>query len=201
VADVESTSGTILLATSGPAAVVASVGDPDGTRTLTSIVALLIALGVALIMIAIWLWKTTRPDPELLAPLEAMGERQWRRADPVWQRRRLDELRPDGADPLAHSVAPPEIDEAFDAGPAFSGFDDLDDISLRLPDDSELALDEGEHDGEPGLGPPSGGPVGHWTPELLERPEVGEPEESDGDGSDGDGSDGDGSDEDEQRAG
>lgn len=103
----------------------ASIGDPDGTRTVISIVALLVAIGVALVLLAIWIHRTTRPDPELLAPLEVMGERSWRRGDPVWQRRRLDELRPSGAKPLAPSVAPPEFDASFDEGPSASGFEDL----------------------------------------------------------------------------
>ncbi len=103
----------------------ATIGDPDGTRTVTSLIALLVALGLALAMVAIWLHRATRPDPGLLAPLEVMGGRKWRRLDPVGQRRRLDELRPDGAEPLAPSAAPPVLDESFDAGPASPGFDDL----------------------------------------------------------------------------
>ncbi len=108
-----------------PVVLVAAVGDPEGARTITSIIALLVAMGLALVMLAVWLHRTTRPDPELLAPLEVMGERRWRRGDPVWQRRRLDEVRPRGASPLEPSIAPPDIDEAFDLGPAASGFDDL----------------------------------------------------------------------------
>ncbi len=116
--------------------VAASVGDPDGTRTITAIVALLVVLGIGLTMLAVWLFKTTRPDPELLAPLDVMGERRWRRADPVWQRRRLDEVRPAEARPLTPSVAPPEFDEAFDQGPTASGFDDLHDPVDHQPIDS-----------------------------------------------------------------
>jgi hypothetical protein len=108
-----------------PVVLVAAVGDPEGARTVTSIIALLVAMGLALVMVAVWLHRTTRPDPELLAPLEVMGERRWRRGDPVWQRRRLDEVRPRGASPLQPSIAPPDIDEAFDDGPTASGFDDL----------------------------------------------------------------------------
>jgi hypothetical protein len=107
------------------------VGDPDGTRAVTAIVALLVVLGVGLAMLAVWLFRVTRPDPEVLAPLEVMGERRWRRADPVWQRRRLDEVRPDGAEPLQPSAAPPDLDEAFDLGPAATGFDDLQDAPDR----------------------------------------------------------------------
>jgi hypothetical protein len=106
---------------------IGSVGDREGTRTITSIVALLIVLGIALVMLAVWLRRATRPDHELLAPLEVMGERRWRRSEPVSQRRRLDELRPGDASPLQPSIAPPEIDEAFDRGPTAFGFDDLHD--------------------------------------------------------------------------
>jgi hypothetical protein len=105
-----------------------SVGDPAGTRTIMSIVLLLAVLGIALIMVAIWLFRLTRPDKELLAPLEVMGERKWRRADPVWQRRRLDEVRPGDAQPLQPSAAPPDFDEAFfEQRPAAAGFADLHD--------------------------------------------------------------------------
>jgi hypothetical protein len=110
------------------ALVASSVGDPAGTRTIMSIVLLLAVLGIALLMVAIWLFRLTRPDKELLAPLEVMGERKWRRADPVWQRRRLDEVRPGDAQPLQPSAAPPDFDEAFfEQGPAAAGFDDLHD--------------------------------------------------------------------------
>lgn len=119
------TSTLISTLTSTPLPALATIGDPEGTRTVTSIVALLVAIGLALLLLAVWIFRTTRPDPELLAPLEAMGERSWRRGDPVWQRRRLDALRPKGARPLAPSVAPPELDASFDAGPTASGFDDL----------------------------------------------------------------------------
>jgi hypothetical protein len=54
-----------------------------------------------------------------------MGERKWRRADPVWQRRRLDEVRPGGADPLEPTSAPPATDAEFERGPQPIGFDDL----------------------------------------------------------------------------
>lgn len=148
--------------------ITASVGDPDGTRTITSIVALLIALGLALLMVAIWMWRTTRPDPEFLAPLEAMGERRWRRGDPVWQRRRLDELRPDGAEPLVVSAAPPEIDESFEAGPSVSGFDDLEGDRL-VPPLPARPTSQAE-----ALEPPTGQPVGSWTPDSLKRPTIDE---------------------------
>ena len=52
------------------------------------------------------------------------------RADPVWQRRHLDEIRPRGANPMQPSIAPPTIDQAFDEGPSAAGVDDLHDARL-----------------------------------------------------------------------
>ena len=114
---------------------VLAVGDPDGARAVMSLVAILVALGVALLMIAVWMFKTTRPDPELLAPLEVMGDRAWRRGDAVWQRRRLDEVRPSGAEPLKPTAAPPVLDEEYETGPRAPGFDDF------APDDAIAAED------------------------------------------------------------
>ena len=146
----------------------ATIGDPDGTRTVTSIIALLVALGLGLAMVAVWLHRSTRPDPELLAPLEVMGERKWRRADPVAQRRTLDAVRPENARPLEPSVAPPAFDEAFDAGPSGTGFDDL-----HADPESDAVPDEGA--AAPVGRRPSGGewvpPVGDVTPRQLDRPD------------------------------
>jgi len=120
-----------------------SVGDPEGTRTITAIVVLLAVLGVALVMLAFWLFRITRPDKELLAPLEVMGERKWRRADPVWQRRRLDEVRPEDAQPLVPSAAPPDFDEGFfEHAPAAAGFDDLHDDAHRKVDASSAESEQ-----------------------------------------------------------
>ena len=151
----------------------ATIGDPDGTRTVTSIIALLVALGLGLAMVAVWLHRTTRPDPELLAPLEVMGERKWRRADPVAQRRTLDAVRPAQARPLEPSVAPPAFDAAFDAGPTGAGFDDL-----HADADSDAAPEAGDVDAGAmarGSRPWSGGarvpPLGDVTPRQLDRPD------------------------------
>jgi hypothetical protein len=102
-----------------------AVGDPGRDRTVYATILLLVALGFTLIMLAVWLFRNTRPDPDVLAPLERMGERKWRGADPVWQHRNLDEVRPHEADPLEPSSAPPATDDDFERGPQPIGFDDL----------------------------------------------------------------------------
>jgi hypothetical protein len=148
--------------------IAASVGDPDGTRMITSVVALLVVLGIGLVMLAVWLFRLTRPDDELLAPLEVMGERKWRRADPVWQRRRLDEVRPDDAQPLQPSAAPPDFDEAFDQGPAASGFDDLHDRHHQH--EAEAEPEPVDASTEPT--PPSSIAIDESAPEPAPEPEV-----------------------------
>ena len=147
---------------------VGSVGDPDGTRTMTSIIALLVALGLGLVLLAIWMWRSTRPDPELLAPLEAMDDRRWRRGDPVWQRRRLDELRPEGAEPLVTTTAPPEVDASFDDGPSVSGFDDLGPERVE-PAPGVVVHRPPAPEGDPAMSPASVKPSGTWTPPHLKR--------------------------------
>lgn len=163
---------SIVVAAAGTIGTAGTVGDPEGTRTITSIVALLVAIGLALLMIAIWLYRATRPDPDLLAPLEMMGERKWRRSDPVWQRRRLDALRPEGAEPLEPASAPPDIDEAFDRGPTASGFDDLHD---DVGDPASVPGSDGDLRDEPVPGelPPPAGPRMSSeppTPQQIVRP-------------------------------
>jgi len=164
-------SSTLLLATAGAAGTVGTVGDPEGTRTISSIIALLVAMGLALAMLAVWLYRSTRPDPELLAPFEVMGERKWRRADPVWHRRRLDELRPDGAEPLEPSSAPPDIDEAFDLGPTAPGFDDLHDQAVDEHDDVSVPSSASRTVRDQPVAQASGDDQGAApTPQDLERP-------------------------------
>ena len=123
LADSEAVTSALILSTVAFDA--SAIGDPDGTRTVIAIVALLVVMGLALIMVAFWMRRVTRPDPEFLTPLELMGERSWRNGDPVWQRRRLDEVRPGKAAPLKRSAAPPRLDESFDDVPTATGFDDL----------------------------------------------------------------------------
>lgn len=105
--------------------ILASVGDPGRTRTVYAAILFLVALGVALAATAVWIVRSTRRDPEVLAPLEVLGERRFRKLDPVWQRRRLDEVRPAGAVPLSPTPPLPPPDDAFEAGPQATGFDDL----------------------------------------------------------------------------
>ena len=85
----------------------------------------LIALGIGLGALALWLVRRTRPEPQLLAPLEEMETRAWRKQDPAGQRRALDASRPAGARPVRREAAEPAVDTDFAAARPVVGFDDL----------------------------------------------------------------------------
>ena len=99
------------------APVLLGAGDPGSTRLVYAMVAGLVVIGVLFVLLGIWLFRQTRYDPPVLAPLERMGDKEWRRQrDPATQRRVLDEVRPTGAEPLRHEPSPPNLDAEFESG-------------------------------------------------------------------------------------
>ncbi|MGB3735866.1 MAG: hypothetical protein WA964_12970 [Ilumatobacter sp.] len=113
------------------------VGDPEATRTVYTTIVVLVVLGVVLAALAFWVLRRTRPEPELLAPLETMQTRGWRRLDPAAQRRSLDEARPTGAAPLRREASAPAVDSSFATVAPVASFDDLSD---RDADDTAGAV-------------------------------------------------------------
>ncbi len=110
--------------------------DPDATRLVYAMVIGLVVIGVVLILLAVWIIRQTRPDLEVLAPLERMGDGDWKKRDPSTQRRMLDEVRPEGAQPLTTEPMPPRIDAEFEqAGRPVSSFSDLGPGVNSEPDD------------------------------------------------------------------
>ena len=81
------------------------MGDPGRTRAVYVSIVLLVLLGGGLVAVAIWLFRRTRAEPELLGPLEAMGRRSWRRTAPATRQQLLDAARPAGATPLGPGAA------------------------------------------------------------------------------------------------
>ena len=55
----------------------------------------MIAIGGGLVGVTIWFWNAARPDPEVLAPLEIMGDRDFVRATDREKIRLLDAVRID----------------------------------------------------------------------------------------------------------
>ena len=113
-----------------------TVGDQTATRTVYITIVLLVALGLGLAILAVWLFKRTRPEPELLAPLEEMDTRAWRKQDPAAQRRALDAIRPPGARPVHREAAVPDVDDEFAAARPAVGFEDLADDAHRDANDN-----------------------------------------------------------------
>lgn len=66
----------------------------------------LIVLGIVLLVVTLSFWKSAIEDPEVLAPLEVMADRKYARADETRRLAMLNMVRPDGADPVVHHVAP-----------------------------------------------------------------------------------------------
>ncbi|HUF98808.1 MAG TPA: hypothetical protein VMM60_11835 [Ilumatobacter sp.] len=142
--------GTVLMAgtaagTAGTTTGTITLAATDDTRAVLAIVALLVVIAIGLAMLAVWLFRVTRPDRELLAPLEIMGARAWRRGDPVWQRRRLDEVRPADAAPASRAIAPPDLDDSYDAGPSAPGFDDFNEAPADATPDVPIGAVDAEH--------------------------------------------------------
>jgi hypothetical protein len=113
------------LAAATPALVVVAAGDPRSSRIVYAMVIGLAMVGVGLLLLGVWLVRQTRPDLEVLAPLERMGDGDWKKRDPSTQRRMLDEVRPEGAEPLTPEPEPPPIDAEFEADQPVTSFSDL----------------------------------------------------------------------------
>jgi hypothetical protein len=107
-------------------AALVAAGDSSATRTVYGVVIALGVIGVALLVLTIWLFKQTKPEPQLLAPLERMDDRAWRKQEPAEMRRDLDSLRPTGARPVTREKSVPDVDAEFaQHKPTLGTFDDL----------------------------------------------------------------------------
>ncbi len=170
-------------------------GDPSSSRLVYAMVIGLVAVGIAFVVLAVWLIRQTRYDIPVLAPLERMGDRDWRRqSDPATQRRILDEVRPEGAEPLRSESSPPSLDAEFeladrpvapmsDLAPPVAearsatphGLDrpDLLDLDLQSGDSAGEDGDESLQDADPELEESVDGEAqGPVTPQGLDRPDL-----------------------------
>jgi hypothetical protein len=88
-----------------------------GSTTFVLVV-LLVALGVAMLLVAVWLVRATRTDTPALGPLEVMGDRRFGRRDEAARVAILTGARPEGA------IGPAPMldieDEAASAPPALA---------------------------------------------------------------------------------
>jgi len=120
-------------------------GDPGSTRLVYAMVIGLASIGVLFVLLAIWMIRQTKVDLEMLAPLERMGDREWRKSDPASQRRSLDELRPSGAEPLQTEPHRPRVDSEFEQSDRpVQSFDDLVPVSPEGSDPTPTGVESDE---------------------------------------------------------
>ena len=53
----------------------------------------MISIGAGLVAVTVWFWNAARPDPEVLAPLEIMGDRVFVKANEKEKTRLLNAVR------------------------------------------------------------------------------------------------------------
>ena len=53
----------------------------------------MISIGAGLVAVTVWFWSAARPDPEVLAPLEIMGDRVFVKASEREKTRLLNAVR------------------------------------------------------------------------------------------------------------
>ncbi|MFM9084375.1 MAG: hypothetical protein ACKOQ7_10955 [Actinomycetota bacterium] len=101
----------------------------------------LVALGLVLRAVTGVFWRSAVEDPDVLAPLEVMADRRFARADESKRLALLNQVRPEGAEPVVHHAAPPVLVREPDSEP---------DRPFRdpFPHDDD-AVDIRERDGEP----------------------------------------------------
>ncbi len=119
-----------------------SINDASSTRKVYLLAIGLALLGVILIVITVWFWRTTRHDPEVLGPLEAMGTRRFRSVDDGSKQQLLDSARPAEAQPMKWGVVRGAATEQSDvelASAGGEGPEDFDDLREPVADSDELS--------------------------------------------------------------
>jgi hypothetical protein len=109
-----------------------SVSDAGSTRVVVIVSLLLLVLGFGLVVLNVWLWRKTAPDPEALGPLVEMSSRKFADLDLIEQRHRLDQLRPSlvaeaKVEPLPTLQPPIPLEEELDevSADVDSSFDEI----------------------------------------------------------------------------
>ncbi|MBU3688006.1 MAG: hypothetical protein B7C54_09795 [Acidimicrobiales bacterium mtb01] len=114
-----------------------SVGDTGSSAVVLVVALALVAAGVALAVITVWFWRSTRPDPEALAPLVVMSSKRWQLGNQIERRQALDVARP-GA---VIAVPEPVSEESLaDVDVAQSSVDDEIPASIEFASDEPVAV-------------------------------------------------------------
>ncbi len=114
-------------ATVGFVLLAATFDDPENARTILLAAAALVLLGVLIAAGTVWWWRSSEVEHPALGPLEVMGSRSWWKGDYAMRRRRLEDARPAGAEPVEPATTstsePVDLKAASIASPQV--FDDL----------------------------------------------------------------------------
>jgi hypothetical protein len=93
-----------------------SINDHSSSRTVNIIIGALTALGLLMLLVAIWLWRASRPVPPHLEGLDLITKRRWLRSDTNRREHLLDSIREvRGPAPVVPFAREPE---AIEPGPA-----------------------------------------------------------------------------------
>lgn len=93
-----------------------SINDHSSSRTVNLIIGALTALGLLMLLVAIWLWRASRPVPPHLEGLDLITKRRWLRSDTNRREHLLDSIREvRGPAPVVSLAREPE---AIEPGPA-----------------------------------------------------------------------------------
>lgn len=116
------------------------ITDPENERLIYLSAGGLLLLAIALAVGTVWWWRNSRVEHPALGPLEVMGTRSWWKGDWTARRRRLDEVRPVGADPVEGDE---QVDLAAVATSEALPFDDLvDPADIAAADAASLSIEE-----------------------------------------------------------
>jgi hypothetical protein len=106
--------------------------DPENARLVLLAAGGLALVGLALLVGTVMWWRSAKVEHPSLAPLEVMSARKFSKAAQGEQRRMLDEVRPEGAQP-AQAVRPEPIDlRTTPAAEDPNSFDDLLDAAVPV---------------------------------------------------------------------
>jgi hypothetical protein len=108
-----------------------SINDRSSSRTVNIIIGALAALGLLMLLMAIWLWRASRPVPPHLEGLDLITKRRWLRSDTNRREHLLDSIREvRGPAPVVPLAREPE---AIEPGPAMPISLDAASTSLGVP--------------------------------------------------------------------
>lgn len=120
-----------------------SVGDTGSSVVVLVVAMALVAAGVALTGITVWFWRSTRPDPEALAPLVVMSSKRWRLGNAIERRQALDVARSGATVAVLEPVADESlIEDGVTETPLADEVVVNDEIRTEIPVEIAFAPDE-----------------------------------------------------------